>query len=151
MTPEAFAALHALAFTDRPRPWSVAEFAALIRQPGTLLAVEPGGFALGRLAGPEAELLTLAVHPAARRRGLGTKLVLAYEVQARDAGAEESLLEVAVTNAAARALYARLGYLEAGRRRGYYVCAGAPSVDALVLRRALAPPPNSRETPGKII
>jgi ribosomal-protein-alanine N-acetyltransferase len=137
MTPEALAALHALAFTDRPRPWSVGEFAALIRQPTTLLSAEPDGFALGRVAGDEAELLTLAVHPRARRRGLGLRLVRAYEAQAEAAGAAESLLEVAVMNAAARALYGRLGYVEAGRRPGYYLLPGAPAVDALVLRRRL--------------
>jgi ribosomal-protein-alanine N-acetyltransferase len=137
MTPEALAVLHALAFTDRPRPWTVAEFDALIHQPGCLLAAVPGGFALGRLAGPEAELLTLAVHPEARRRGLGRALVRAYEADAAAAGAQESLLEVAVTNTAARALYAGLGYAEAGRRRGYYTREGAPAIDALVLRRML--------------
>jgi ribosomal-protein-alanine N-acetyltransferase len=148
MTPEALAALHALAFTERPRPWSVAEFAALLRQPATLLATEPGGFALGRTASGEAELLTLAVDPAARRRGLGTRLIRAYEAQAKAAGAVESLLEVALTNVAARALYERLGYVEAGRRRGYYTLPGVPAVDALVLRRRLEICPNRTESCG---
>jgi ribosomal-protein-alanine N-acetyltransferase len=138
MTPDALAALHALAFTDTPRPWSAAEFGALLAQPTTLLAVLPGGFALGRVAGPEVELLTLAVHPARRRRGVGSALVQAFEAAAAARGATESLLEVAVTNAAARALYARLGYRPAGRRPGYYLRAGAPPVDALVLCRRLA-------------
>lgn len=135
MTPEALAALHALAFTDSPRPWTAAEFAGLLAQPGTLLACLPGGFALGRVAGPEAELLTLAVHPTARRRGLATRLVGDFEAQAAGNGAEEYLLEVAETNAPARALYLRLGYAEAGRRPGYYRRFGAPPVDALVLRK----------------
>ena len=42
MTPEALAALHALAFTDTPRPWSAAEFAALLGEPSTVLAVAAG-------------------------------------------------------------------------------------------------------------
>ena len=104
MTPEAMAALHAAAFTDTPRPWTAAEFAGLLREPTTLVAVRDSGFALGRIAGPEAELLTLAVHPAARRCGLATALVAEFEARAAARGAEESLLEVAVTNAAARAL-----------------------------------------------
>ena len=90
---------------------------------------------IGRVAGPEAELLTLAVLPAARRRGLATLLVGAFEAQAVARGAEECLLEVAETNAAARALYAGLGYLAAGRRPGYYRPLGAAPVDALVLRK----------------
>jgi ribosomal-protein-alanine N-acetyltransferase len=151
MTPEALAALHRTAFTDTPRPWSAAEFAALLDQPGTLLATRPGGFALGRVAGPEAELLTLAVHPAARRRGLATRLVAAFEAEAAARGAEECLLEVAETNAAARALYARLGYLPAGRRRGYYRRPAAPAVDALVLRKVLftATPKNRLTDSGR--
>jgi [ribosomal protein S18]-alanine N-acetyltransferase len=139
MTPEALAALHALAFTDTPRPWSALEFEAPLQQPSTLIVDRPGGFALGRIAGPEAELLTLAVHPEARRGGLASELLRRFDAAAAGRGAEEVLLEVAVTNAPARALYGRLGYAPAGRRAGYYVRAAAPPVDALVLRKRLGP------------
>ena len=151
MTPEALAALHATAFTDTPRPWSAAEFAALLALPGTLVLDRPDGFALGRVAGPEAELLTLAVHPGARRRGLATRLVAAFEAEAARRGAEECLLEVAETNAPGRALYAGLGYLPVGRRPGYYHPAGKPPVDALVLRKPLftAPPRNRLTGSGR--
>lgn len=44
-------------------------------------------------------------------------------------------LEVADRNGAARALYARAGYVPAGRRRGYY----RDGDDALVLRKPLKP------------
>jgi [ribosomal protein S18]-alanine N-acetyltransferase len=138
MTPEALAALHALAFEDTPRPWSAGEFAGLLAEPSTILTTLPQGFALGRVAGPEAELLTLAVHPAARRRGVALALIEAFEAEAAARGAAEVLLEVAVTNAAARALYARRGYAQAGRRPAYYVRSALPPVDALVLRRVLA-------------
>jgi [ribosomal protein S18]-alanine N-acetyltransferase len=142
MTPEALAALHALSFTDTPRPWSVAEFAVLLAEPTTLLAAGPGGFALGRVAGPEAELLTLAVHPAARRRGVASGLLDRFEAEAGARGAKEVLLEVAATNAAARALYGGRGYALAGRRPRYYVRAAPPPVDALVLRKTLGEPAN---------
>lgn len=137
MTPDALAALHATAFTDAPRPWTAAEFARFLADPSTLLATRPGGFALGRAAGPEAELLTLAVHPASRRQGLGARLLAAFEAQAVAAGAEEALLEVATTNAAARGLYVRAGYAEVGLRRGYYRPATGGAADALVLRKML--------------
>ena len=139
MPAEDLAALHATAFTDTPRPWTAAEIAALLAQPGTLLAEAPRAFALGRVAGPEAELLTLAVHPDARRRGLARALVGRIEAMAAAAGAEEIFLEVAATNAAARALYAGLGYAQTGRRPRYYARPAAPPVDALVLRKRLAP------------
>ena len=57
MTPEALAALHARAFTDAPRPWSAAEFAALLaaavdaaRGAGRGLRARAGGGAGGRAA-----------------------------------------------------------------------------------------------------
>ena len=70
-----------------------------------------------------------------RRRGLAILLVRDFEARAAGRGAEECLLEVAETNAPARALYAGLGYVPAGRRPGYYRRPGAPPVDALVLRK----------------
>jgi ribosomal-protein-alanine N-acetyltransferase len=137
MTPEALAALHARAFTDAPRPWTSTEFAAFIAEPSTILVARSDGFAVGRVAGPEAELLTLAVDPAARRQGIGRRLVAAFEAAAAARGASDALLEVAVTNAPARGLYAAMGYAEVGRRRGYYVRPEAPPVDALVLAKPL--------------
>ncbi len=140
MTPEALAALHALCFDDAPRPWSAAEIAGLLAAPAVFAALRPEGFALGQAAAGEAELLTLAVAPQARRRGLGAALVAAFEAEARARGATEAFLEVAETNNAARALYARLGYRAAGRRPGYYRRPGAPSLAALVLRKPLFSP-----------
>jgi ribosomal-protein-alanine N-acetyltransferase len=137
MTPEAHAALHALCFADTPRPWTAAEFTSLMALAGTLTVTRPQGFALGRVAAGEAELLTLAVHPEARRQGLGRALVVDFEAAACALGAEISFLEVAATNAAARALYDTHCYRPAGRRAGYYVRAAGPSVDALVLKKQL--------------
>jgi ribosomal-protein-alanine N-acetyltransferase len=137
MRPEALAALHATAFTDTPRPWSSAEFASLLAAPGIVLVSDADGFALARLAGPEAELLTLAVSPLARRRGLATRLLHRLFRRTAEAGAEEMFLEVAVPNLAARALYERLGFVETGRRPRYYTRSSGPPVDALVLRRPL--------------
>ena len=125
-----------------PRAWTASEFAELLAQSITILIGSPAGFALGRVAGPEAELLTLAVHPAARRRGVGLTLMLAFETEAAARGAEEALLEVDASNLAARALYARMGYRAVGRRPGYYLRKAERPVDALVLHKPLGHPPN---------
>ena len=53
---------------------------------------------------------------------------------AQESGAESMFLEVAEDNAAALALYAKAGFTEAGRRRGYYRRSGGTAVDARVLR-----------------
>jgi ribosomal-protein-alanine N-acetyltransferase len=132
VTPEELAALHAEAFA-RPRPWSAAEFAAVLAGPGAFLLTESGGFLVGRALAGEAELLTLAVPEAVRRRGIGARLMVAFDGEARARGAAEAFLEVASDNAPARALYAGAGWAEAGRRRDYY----APGVDALILRKPL--------------
>ncbi|MFO1142647.1 MAG: GNAT family N-acetyltransferase [Amaricoccus sp.] len=147
MTPESLARLHALAFDDTPRPWTASEFARLIAAPTTLFVSVADGFALGRAAAGEAELLTLAVRPDARRRGHGAYLLGQFEAAAATAGAEAVLIEVAVTNAAARALYARAGYAPVGRRPGYYVRRSAPPVDALVLRKAVGVPSDAAGKP----
>lgn len=137
MTPEALARLHARAFTGAPRPWSAAEFATLLAAPGVHLVAGEAGFALIRVAAGEAELLTIAVAPDARRRGRGRALLAAAEARATAAGASEMFLEVAADNTAARTLYAAAGYAVAGQRRGYYQAVEGPPVDALVLRKAL--------------
>lgn len=127
------AALHASAFAE---PWSAAEIAALI-EGGAIAVAENGGFILIRVAADEAEILTLAVRPDARRRGLGRTLVQRAFEAARAQGAATMFLEVADDNAAAIALYRSLGFEETGRRRNYYRRGPAQMQDALILSRAL--------------
>jgi len=121
---EALAQLHALAFD---RPWTAAEFEDLIRT-GAEGWVAADGFSLTRTAAAE----TLAVDPAARRQGLGRRLVAA------PVDAHAVFLEVAADNEAAIALYLQAGFEQAGTRRGYYGRPGG-AVDALVLRKSLSP------------
>jgi len=138
MTPEALAALHAESFVT-PRPWSAAEFAALMGSPGVFLLTEgSAGFLMGRALAGEAELLTVAVAPTARRKGIGARLMVRFLEEAQHRGAERAFLEVAAGNDAARALYAAAGFAEAGRRRGYYRNPHGHAEDALVLARVLA-------------
>ena len=130
---EAMALLHAAAFPV-PERWSAAAFATQLALPGVFgLLDERGGFALARVIADEAELLTIAVHPEARRLGLGRALLKAVLAEAARCGAETVFLEVAKANAPARALYAGLAFAPVGHRSGYYA-----SDDALVLRRVVA-------------
>ena len=127
---EALAALHAEAFET---PWDAASLTALLDSPGVFAVEQPDGFILIRVVADEAEILTLAVRPAARRSGLGGRRVEAAVVRAAALGAERMFLEVAEDNVAARALYARSGFVEAGRRRGYYARSDGSREDALIL------------------
>jgi len=134
MTPADLARLHALCFTAPP-PWSGESFTALLGSPHVFLLVSPCGraFALGRVVGPEAELLTLATDPAVRRQGLAHGLMARFEAESRSRGAESLFLEVAESNAPALALYARCGFVRTGRRPGYYRDGQAKPVAALLL------------------
>ena len=97
----------------------------------------PVGFALALNLGTEVEIVSLGVVREHRRRGVGSALLDALCCEARLRGAESTVLEVAVDNEAALALYAKRGFTIVGRRRDYYRQAGR-SVDALILRVPLA-------------
>lgn len=137
---EQLAALHARAFD---KPWSAAEIAKLLDNAAvfalTSRDADLRGFVLAWSAAGDAEILTVAVVPEARRKGVGAALVTAAGVAALVRGAASMHLEVAEDNAAARALYAKLGYEEAGRRNAYYAGEGG-AADAIVMRRALPRP-----------
>lgn len=139
MTPARMAAIHAAAFAGRGQLWSEGEITAMLAQP-LIHAVSLGqdGFALVQVIAPEAEVLTIAVDPSAQGRGLGTALLRKAMDAAMAAGARTVFLEVAADNAAARALYARAGFAQTGRRRGYYARPGSAAVDALTLGCALS-------------
>lgn len=135
---------HAAGFAT---PWSAAEIAGLFDGPGVygflVVEAEPVGMILCRVVLDEAEVLTVAVSPALRRRGLGRMLVAAAMDSARQAGAAAMFLEVAVDNAEAIALYDSLDFRRAGLRRAYYDRGLLGRVDALVMRRNLNAEPTS--------
>lgn len=118
-----------------PTPWSEAQVAASLAAPSTRAWVLVDGEVVGHLLasaqGEEGEVLVVAVAPRWRRRGGAGRLVQAAVAWWRERGVREAFLEVREDNAAARALYAGLGFEEVGRRRGYY----RDGTDALVLRR----------------
>jgi ribosomal-protein-alanine N-acetyltransferase len=139
-------ALATLHREDFSRPWSEDEFGSLIEDPAVFgFAVrrmgrgheQPIGFVLARRAAGEAEILTIAVARAHRRSGLGWRLMDAVLRDLHASRAEALFLEVDETNAAALALYRRMGFVEVGRRPGYYRQEARPATGALVMRRDL--------------
>ena len=134
----ALAKAHASGFDA---PWPPEAFADLLNSPGVfaLAAVDgvPVGLILMRAIAGEAEVLTLAVEPSHRRRGLARGLLHAGLERAAAAGAEEAFLEVAADNPAALDLYRLAGFQVVGHRAGYYGRPDGQAVDAVVLRRTL--------------
>jgi ribosomal-protein-alanine N-acetyltransferase len=124
---------HAASFADA---WSETSIRELFAGPGVYAFASPGGFILARAVGDEAEILTLAVIPAARRKGIAGDLVRFAARHAQSLGARALFLEVAASNVPAHELYAGLGFAAAGRRRAYF---GAEDADVL---KANLPLPN---------
>jgi ribosomal-protein-alanine N-acetyltransferase len=132
LTPEQMATLHARCFHGAPRPWTAQEFADYGADQTAHIVTAVQGFAIARVIAGEAELLTLAVDPEARRKGVAHGLLVDLSGAVAQAGADVMYLEVSADNAAARALYGKLGFVEVGQRSAYY-----SGTDALILRRAL--------------
>ena len=133
------AEVHAEAFA---KPWSADDLKRTLTGTGAFALASADdqrlrGFLIARAIAGEAEILTLAVQPQARRTGVGSALVTAAAQAARAFGAAVIWLEVAVDNAAAINLYQSLGFETAGRRDHYYARDGAVAVDALIMRHVL--------------
>ena len=138
--------IHATAFS---RGWTAAEFEALLGPENVhafVLRLEgegdgpPRGFVILRQVAEEAEIVTLALDNPYRGRGHGETLMREAILHLKRARVARLLLEVDETNAAALGLYRKLGFLEVGRRKGYYTntpvvgeTSRAAPTDALVM------------------
>jgi ribosomal-protein-alanine N-acetyltransferase len=138
------ATVHAAAFTD---PWDARALCTLLEAENAIAffatvnqAADVVGFIVGRQLVDEAEIITLAVKPDARRAGVGKALLGGFERTAQAAGAERVVLEVSDRNAAARGLYEGAGYEMIARRTGYYPGDSEGAEDALVLEHRLPGP-----------
>ena len=114
-----------LAAASLPQPWSEAIWREELASPlGLYLVLEKGdavcGFVGVKRVADEAHVMTLAVRPDLRRRGLGRALVRAALAAPALAGVRQVHLEVRPSNGTARALYASLGFVETGVRKDYY-------------------------------
>lgn len=98
------------------------------------------GFVLCRLIGDEAEVISLAVDPHFRQRGIGHALMDAALRHLHHERANTLFLEVDEQNTAARKLYNNFSFKEVGRRPGYYMTEKGRS-DALIMRRTFKQPP----------
>lgn len=121
-------------------PWTLGNFAAALavgydgwvaRENGAVI-----GFVMLMRAVDEIHLLVIGIAPEFQRAGRGRALLDFATVQAREAGMKRMLLEVRSSNPAAIACYQQAGFVEIGRRRGYYR-AFAGREDAIVMAKEL--------------
>lgn len=115
-------------------PWSEKALELYLTDGIAFVAAGADGRALGYggmlPSGNEGEILNLAVHPDARRQGLGGALLDALLAEAGRRGLALVALEVRVSNLGAIALYRSRGFAVAGTRRRFYT---APVEDAYTM------------------
>ena len=90
-----------------------------------------GGIAL---AGDVADIHTLTVIPAYRKRGIATEMLRLLENWANEKEVNAFMLEMREGNTEAQPLYEKHGYSVVSRRDNYY----APGIHALIMRKELA-------------
>lgn len=131
------AAIHKASFAS---PWPKHEFEQLLTSRSVIAdgvsdAEGLTAFVVSRCAADEAEILSIAVDPAARRRGVASALLAGHLSRLSRAGVAHLFLEVDESNVSALALYRRFGFSQVGARTGYYARPDGSRATALVLRR----------------
>ena len=125
------------------RGWPTTDFASFIEDRNTPAYVacdskrRIAGFALIRTVADEAELLTIAVEPRWRGKGVGRALMEAVFADLMMSPASRMFLEVDEQNLAAIRLYEKLGFSTISSRKGYYPRADGSAATALVMARDL--------------
>jgi ribosomal-protein-alanine N-acetyltransferase len=132
----AMAALHAASFH---RGWSDGEFLGMLGDRAVvahraMLGNALVGFIISRMAGGEAEILSVAVAASARGRGLAGRMLHLHLRRLAGLGVRAVFLEVGEDNEPAIRLYTSAGFEEVARREGYYRDAAGRTSTALVLR-----------------
>jgi [ribosomal protein S18]-alanine N-acetyltransferase len=135
----ACAAIHASCFAHS---WPSTEIEAMATSVNSIAhaAVEERsgeilGFIISRKILDEGEVLTVAVNKEHRKQGVAAGLLEVHLSALMMARVRQLFLEVDETNAPARALYAKFGFVEKGRREGYYRMADGTRASALILRK----------------
>lgn len=134
MTPAGLARTHAAAFGP-DAGWPAQDFARYIEDPTALVMGNDSCFLVVRLAGPEAEILTLATNPSVQGQGRATTLLRDTLKRLRAVKVEEVFLDVSDQNTAARALYARCGFTGFALRQRYY----KDGTTAICMKAVLSP------------
>jgi len=117
--------------------WNEAQTLSMLTLPGTWLSLAryedlPAGFALIRQVAEEAELLLLAVAPSHRRQGVALALIKHTRKLLHERNGSVLHLEVRYNNPAIE-LYKKAGFVQIGRRPGYYHGRDGQVHDALTL------------------
>lgn len=137
--PEDLDAIAELETSSFPVPWKREYFETEVGAPHRMNRVACGprgelrGYVFCAWAGGEVHVNKIAVSPVARRRGVASRLMTDVLAFSSGVKAEAIYLEVRLSNQPARIFYRGLGFVETGRRTGYYF----DGEDALVMVKEL--------------
>ena len=117
------------------RPWTAEQLKSQMRDAQhEFIGAVDGGRVLGYVGLmyvlDEGYISNVAVHPEARRQGIGDALIDALAAKAAELELAFLTLEVRESNAPAIALYAKHGFHPVGKRKNYY---DAPKEDAVLM------------------
>ena len=139
MSPYDVAAVLRIEHVSFPSAWSAESYLRELRNPTSYYMVarwrgEIVGYAGMWVIHDESHVSTIAVHPEARRGGLGEAMMRHLIGVARARGATNMTLEVREANQVAQSLYAKLGFIVQGMIPRYY---GDTGENALVMAKDL--------------
>lgn len=126
--------LHAASFQPS---WKESDFNGMFMIAHTVAFVAQEGFAVVRLIAGEAEILTFAVNPQARRRGIGGALIASLKEWLKTNKAETVFLEVRQSNLPAINMYVKAEFTSISERKDYYSNPDGSRESAIVMRLAL--------------
>jgi len=150
MLPEDLDAVHQIESEVYSKPWPRLAFESCLNDESYVLWVDRGAgsgerSAKGReLAGficcsvvlDECSIMNIAIANRYQGRGFGRFLIQNMIDRMSGMGVSHIFLDVRVSNASARALYQKTGFVEIGLRKNYY---SNPDEDAIVMAKSLEP------------
>jgi ribosomal-protein-alanine N-acetyltransferase len=107
---------------DQPQSISADDFASYLN-----------GYLLATMIDGEAEILSIGVTPDRQRQGVGKRLLQHFFEHGTSQKMARVVLEVAEDNVPALGLYRDFGFIEFGRRKGYYK-QGNRKIDAIMMK-----------------
>lgn len=116
-------------------PWSKESFLGEVETPNHIYLVAEedenilGYCGLWEVAG-EGQITNVCVAPEHRGKAVATQMLEELLAHAKEMSVEATTLEVRISNEPARRLYEKLGFEEAGIRKGFY---SHPKEDAVIM------------------
>jgi ribosomal-protein-alanine N-acetyltransferase len=142
MTPLQLDAVLAIETAAYAFPWSRGNFVDSIASGYAASVLYDGagqilGYFVAMAGVDEMHLLNITVAPQAQHRGHALYMLDALVSQCRERGAVQLWLEVRESNARARAIYLRRGFVHVGVRKGYYPAPQGQRENAAVMSLAI--------------